>query len=530
MLKRNAAKVMVLGAVGFVTGCEDPTLGALAGKISVDACTNEGVLDCTAGFGTVRANQSQTVTLYITNKGDKELTITGLDLAGGTDPAFSVGRLPDKPISVGEQDFVTVVFRPVVANNLSTTVTIKSDASNVPDGQDGIIVTLNGNGTDPGAPNLTLTPDHCDFGEAAVGSTTFCEVAVGNNGSSDLVINDFGFDPATDMAFQPAGPFAQGAQLPPGTASTMRLQFRPTEARAYTGSVFLYTNDADTPMVNIPLSGAGGAAPTAVAKILTVNNSPPSSPLEVHPLDNVIVTGSDSVAGTPQRNIVSYRWEIRAADGTAGRPAGSTVELTNPNSRETGFRFNSSNQFRNGVDLVGTYSACLAVTDDAGATSTNTACATFTTTPAENLHIQVTWTDPTSDIDLHLLRGAGPRFTAQDCYFANCKNTGYSINWGGGNANPKLDVDDTNGFGPENINIQTPAAGNYVVGVHWYGGGGSTIDISVKIFVQGALQGEFTRRMTRCNQYWDVARIIWSSTGTIEAIDTVATETRGSCF
>ena len=43
---------------------------------------------------------------------------------------------------------------------------------------------------------------------------------------------------------------------------------------------------------------------------------------QVRPLDNVVLTGQNSTAGTPGRTIVIYQWEI------VSRPTGSTVALT----------------------------------------------------------------------------------------------------------------------------------------------------------------------------------------------------------
>ena len=53
--------------------------------------------------------------------------------------------------------------------------------------------------------------------------------------------------------------------------------------------------------------------------------------------------------------------------------------------------------------------------------------------------------------------------------------------------------------------------------------------VTVKVFVQGALLGEYTRQFTRCNQYWDVTRVIWGTSATVQDIDTVTMATEGFC-
>ena len=47
----------------------------------------------------------------------------------------------------------------------------------------------------------------------------------------------------------------------------------------------------------------------------------------------------------------------------------------------------------------------------------------FQNIPGDSIHIELTWDHPSSDVDLHLLRG-GDRtgYTGRDdCYYANCK-------------------------------------------------------------------------------------------------------------
>lgn len=526
---RLVAGMCALAAGVFATtGCTETILVDLKAEIHVDVCATDGVQDCSSGFGSIRQGGTQTIQIRITNPGEADLSINDIVFAQDTDPAFSLAGPVPSTVKMGELgETFTVQFHPAVATQYTAQLFIRSNAGNLKDGQNEVVVNLAGAGIDVGSPDLTVTPDACDFGEVGVGVAAFCDVSLGNNGTLELSINTAEFDPSSDPAFTVAGVFPVPFQLPPGSATTIRVQFRPTEARQYSGAIILSSTDTNHTTVTLPLTGSGGAAPTAVAKVLSINGQPNTQAApQVHPLDNVILTGVDSVAGTPTRTITGYQWEIVSI------PSGSTVVLTAPTARETGFQFNSSNVNRPGLDVAGTFVARLTVTDDSNATSSNDARVTLNAIPSENLHVQLTWTDATSDIDLHLVRGLGPRFsTVEDCYFANCKGAN-GLNWGGGQANPHLDVDDTNGFGPENINIQTPAAANYTVGVHWYSGSASTIQVTAKIYVQGALLGEFTRVMDRCKQYWEPARIIWGTTGTVsvDTVDTTTQATQGSCL
>jgi hypothetical protein len=78
-------------------------------------------------------------------------------------------------------------------------------------------------------------------------------------------------------------------------------------------------------------------------------------------------------------------------------------------------------------------------------------------------------------------------------------------------ANPRLDIDDTNGLGPENTNIDAPAPGRYRVYVHYYGLTTPTSDpteATVRLYLDGVQRGEFRRVLER-NDLWRVAEIEW---------------------
>jgi hypothetical protein len=130
------------------------------------------------------------------------------------------------------------------------------------------------------------------------------------------------------------------------------------------------------------------------------------------------------------------------------------------------------------------------------------------TTPA--FRAQLTWdTGPTSDMDLHLIRPAGAPNTTNDCYFADCQ--GVPLEWGAAGAagNPVLDVDDVEGYGPENIVIGSGAeAGTYKVYVYNYDGTPST-RATVKLFFNDVEVNRWTSQTldTGVRDWWLVASV-----------------------
>lgn len=87
-------------------------------------------------------------------------------------------------------------------------------------------------------------------------------------------------------------------------------------------------------------------------------------------------------------------------------------------------------------------------------------------------HVRITWDKDDTDVDLHF------SWNGSDCYYSNKNPT-----WGSSATSPKLDVDDTNGYGPENITIDAlPGSGSYKMWVYYYGdhgNGGTTVTATI---------------------------------------------------
>lgn len=128
------------------------------------------------------------------------------------------------------------------------------------------------------------------------------------------------------------------------------------------------------------------------------------------------------------------------------------------------------------------------------------------TTAHAAFRVQLTWTSTSySDLDLHLLRPGGSMFSGNDCYYGNCQTTG--LTWG--SSNPILDVDDTEGYGPENIYMNAGAeAGEYRVIIHDYDGTAGEI-ATVKIFFNDVEAARYTSLALdgSTHNYWEVAKV-----------------------
>ncbi|MDX9999839.1 MAG: hypothetical protein RBU30_00950 [Polyangia bacterium] len=250
--------------------------------------------------------------------------------------------------------------------------------------------------------------------------------------------------------------------------------------------------------------------------LITTTPTPPTvtCPADIYtvPLVPVQWTGSAIDDGA----IASVRWDM------ISQPAGSSAPGPSPATQlSTGFT----------PDLVGTYLMRLTVTDDQG----NPASCQFSVnaTTGEGLRVEMYWNPPespydNSDVDLHLLHPSASAWAGGsadlDCYYANCQ-VPQILDWDVLNYtpdNPHLDLDDTMGYGPENINVGSPVIGHsYAVGVHYYSNNGSsaTAQVYVKIYCgitnmnpvyevgPFAIQGSSDPSN---NDFWKVASVTWN--------------------
>ena len=237
---------------------------------------------------------------------------------------------------------------------------------------------------------------------------------------------------------------------------------------------------------------------------------------------------------------------VRAEWKMVAKPGGSTATPTPPGALVTTIF----------ADLQGDYELELEVEDANGGIGRCTTA--LTTQSADLLRVEMVWNvnaaGDASDIDMHLKRApdaswfeAGP--TGDDCYFRNCRVcvarsepecraeiAAYNadpnrsppprVEWSAplGADDPRLDLDDVEGNGPENINILAPRDGTYRLGVHyWDPDGEGPATVTVKIFCGGELARAYEpvvlqiggRRGEPGTEFWEVADITWRGEGCV---------------
>jgi len=189
------------------------------------------------------------------------------------------------------------------------------------------------------------------------------------------------------------------------------------------------------------------------------------------------------------------------------------------------------------ANVAGLYEFSLDVWDQNGNKSCATAKYELIVTCSEVIHIELLWNTPGdndetdtgpntgSDLDLHFGNQLSiqpdydndglpdPWFDSlNDCYWFNPQP-----NWGSFqlevNDDPRLDRDDVDGGGPENLNFSKPETNaSYHIGVHyWDDHGYGPAFATLRFYIYGALVLEVANVELRHGDLWNAATLHWPS-------------------
>ncbi len=137
-----------------------------------------------------------------------------------------------------------------------------------------------------------------------------------------------------------------------------------------------------------------------------------------------------------------------------------------------------------------------------------------------------------ADFTFVLTWGADPEDMDSHLWTPEINGTDYHVYYGnpGSESSPPycmLDVDDTDGFGPEHITIADARSGAYTYAVHHYSGDGTvtTSDAVVKIYRAGQLARTYSVPSQSAGErwWWHVCRLDGSS-GSITTIGTISSD------
>lgn len=439
--------------------------------------------------------------VQIGNRGSARLT-----LAARVEPddiGFSVTAVPDT-VAAGLADDATVAFQPLTRGAVAATLVLASNDPDTPE----LRVPLTGEG---GPPILSIEPSPIDLGLVNEGAPRSVSVALANTGFDVLQI--------TSAVLQDGGGFTldQGAlpvALAPGERSSVviGLAVNAAVAALASGGVLadrLIVTHADGEG-SAPVTAIVNRAPIAVA----VEQVTRRDVIKVGVGRAVLVDGSETL--DPEGDAFTFQWLL------SQRPAASVASLVGqgqPGTRVT-------------PDQVGRYVVTLLAVDARGAVGVadleilprdlavvltwgpggGAACLAFSEEQCAALTAQERALSccGQSDLDLHVVRPGGTLGDYGTCplgcddAFCNelddshadtCRQSGTDCafnnrapDWGalGRIDDPRLDVDDVRGFGPEITSVDEPEDGIWRVVVHYCGDRiGEPSAATVRIFEEG---------------------------------------------
>lgn len=494
-----------------------------------------------ADLGNVSQGRTGELALSVLNQGTQPLVVDRFTLVGHQALAVTFGdatwpvsaetaagvTLPT-PLTIegGTAATVTIAFSPTTPEAASGTLTLYSNDPTQPAGK---AVPISAN---VGGPCLAIEPPQVDFGGKLVGKSATVEVELRSCGDKPLHISEIGLAAGGSDEFTLALETLPGLDgggavteltgdddpvvLAPNATAKLRVVYVPAEVSAIdpggqpvrdTATLHL-VSDSFYAERDLPVRGFGTDTPCPTA-VIGIDEGE-----EVIPQTTLHLRGSGSVAqaGT----IAAWRWEVEQPDGS--------VSLLLPAATAANPTFEAN--------VAGTYLFRLVVTDSGGLDSCVPAERTVAVVPDEELHIELLWVTPGdadesdtgtgkgSDLDLHF---TDPRADnghdvdgdgLNDGFFDEVYDCFYfqkTPNFGTPDGSPTLDRDDTDGAGPENINLHTPEAGKtYTVGVHYFDDHGfGAAFAEVRVYIHGALAWSDAGVELAQADMWTVGTLTW---------------------
>ncbi|PKN54135.1 MAG: hypothetical protein CVU56_28135 [Deltaproteobacteria bacterium HGW-Deltaproteobacteria-14] len=517
------------GVAGTITVTTNNTIAAtnaLSFAIEViEAAPRLSVQPAILDFAQVQPGTTATRQLTLLNTGDAPLEVTHLVLSGHpgfavvvngeahpvTPTTASTGVAIDPPLVIapGSSKMLEVTFTSTGPEAAEGNLWITSNGAAA-----GLVVPLSANAH---GPCIAVNPTRVDFGGKRVGTSAVSTVDVLSCGDAPLNITALTLVDDAGGVYAIATGAATPLALPPGQSTTVSVTYTPTAAALFDAennpirdtAVLAIETDALVPVVEVQLRGFGTVSDCPTAVIIVSEGE------EVIPQTKLHLIGSQSFGNAA---IAQWRWSVEQPVGSA------SVFLPSADVADPQFEAN----------VVGTYVLHLTVTDATGTESCEVASYVVTVTTGEAIHIELLWTTPNdpdetdegpvagADLDLHFAHPfatggdidhdgvVDPWFDSQfDAFWFNPRP-----NWGSLDPaiddDPGLDRDDTDGAGPENLNLNQPADVTYRVAVHsWDDHGYGTSFATVRIYLYGNLVFEWADVELPPCALWDVASIAW---------------------
>jgi len=516
-------------------------------------------------FETVPVAQTALRALSVLNLGIEPLIISRFLLSGHPNFTINIGAQSwtvspetsatgitlDPPLIVESGSAVTIGVR-FAATSADPAEGRIVFFSNDPTASAGTSIELRANAS---GPCISVNPRRVNFGGQLAGRTARVTVDVTSCGDRPLQITElfllpdsspeFSLD-VTDFNSSAANSGALGPRDPPvilqpNQVGRFVVQYFPEDISPIDegqqplrdlGKLRIKSNAFVAELdVEVQAFGVERECPTAVINVRQGEEVVPQTVLDL--------TGSGSYA--TEGVIATWQWRVTQP--------GVSQSVFKPTDTSPDVRFE--------VNAAGRYLFELDVTDATGEQSCEPAQVEVFVNPDQALHIELLWDTPGdsnqtdegplagADLDLHFKhpsavggghdgdgdgRPDGWYDEVFDCYWFNV-----SPNWGNPSANvlddPSLDRDDTDGAGPENVNLDLPEDDTcYEIGVHyWKDNNFGSSFATLLIYVYGSPVFNVSGVELAERDMWWVGEVCWPPTGAAPVAERVCQGTIQSC-
>jgi|GEM_PF-2986499 len=344
----------------------DQDLVINCGNAGISTITFEGagiqpdiaVSPATFDFGDQQVGTSSTAeTFTVGNTGavsdaGSVLTVSNIFVDGTDSSMFTITQMPTLPLNLtkGSSDAnLKVVFTPG-SDGTDKTASLKF-VSNDPD-HPVLSIPLTG---DARQPNLEDIANH-NYANTVISGTTMWSVPLSNDGDNDttLIVTGFSLSGMNSDQFTisaaPAVPLSLTGQAAANT--DLLVDFKPTSAGTKTATLYIYSNDPDTPTKQVTITG------TSLAQNITV------SALTINPQ----LVGTQSIVYPVIINNTGDPLTTLTVSGSTASISGTNSSdfafVTNPDSAISGSDSSNTMTIRFTPSATGTRSATLNIPSD----------------------------------------------------------------------------------------------------------------------------------------------------------------------
>ncbi len=227
-----------------------PVLIPLTGVSTLPQAPAIQVTPGVLAYATVTAPNSSTLSTTIKNTGNAALNMLGNTISGAAASDFTISSTTcGNSVAAGASCTITVQFKPTAVGSRTASLTIKHNA-----GAGSTVVSLTGTGA---GSQFVTSPNPVNFGTASINTTKTQTISVRNSGTITFTVGAVSFAGPDAAAFS-GGTGCSGTVLQPGKTCNLSVNFRPTVARTYSGSVVLAGDSTSLPAsVSTSLAGTG---------------------------------------------------------------------------------------------------------------------------------------------------------------------------------------------------------------------------------------------------------------------------------